>query len=157
MPFPLGNAATYVITDTNTGSQVTLRLYDSGTDPSGGDTDSPTPTKESMELKRAIIVHPVPQVDYNVAQDMGLSEAKKTIEAYCQYAVLQALIGFAKLPQYTTTTPAGRMAITSTRRDGVQDENIPSCAVESLTYSCREGTVIWYKVAMTFLIVSPNQ
>ena len=157
MPFPLGNAATYVITDTNTGSQVTLRLYDSGTDPSGGDTDSPTPTKESMEIKRAIIVHPVPQVDYNVAQDMGLSEAKKTVEAICQLSVLNALIAFAQLPQFTTTTPAGRMSLVATRRDGTVDENISNCALESLTYSCREGTVIWYNVIMTFLIVSPNQ
>jgi hypothetical protein len=154
-----GPSATFIITDNETGTSVTLRMNDSGSDEYGGDTDSPPPTTQPTTYKRAIVIHEVPQLDYDIGQDMGASATKKSVTANCQLAVRNQLIAWMgpNMPQFTSLHPSGRFSIVGTRRDFQQDVNIPNAAMESLSDAPVAGSYIWYKVTVGFVIVSSSQ
>lgn len=149
--------ATFTITDMETGTSVVLRMDDSGLDIYGGDTDSPPPSTYPTTLKRAIVIHAIPQLDYNVGQDMGLDELRATVGGICQKAIRDQLIAWLAVPQFTTVHPAGRFSISSVRRDYTTDSSVANAALEALVHSPLTGSYLWYKVTLQFVQVSPSQ
>jgi hypothetical protein len=149
--------ATWVLLDNETSTGVTLRLDDSGVDASGGDTDSPPPNTDNRTWKRAIVIHEVPQVDYDVGQDMGLSALKRSISAKVQKGIRDQLVAWMQVPGYTTNHPAGRFSITSTTRDGITDMTMANAVLESLVEGPAAGQSKWWKITLSVIQTSPNQ
>lgn len=149
--------ATFTITDNETGTSVTLRLDDSGLDTLGGDTDSPPPSSIMPEYKRAIVIHSIPQLDFDVGQDMGMNALKFTISGLCQKTIRDQLVTWVQLAQYTTANPAGRMRVVALDRSGNTLENFPALAMESLVPTEIAGKPKWWKITVAFVKVSPSQ
>lgn len=149
--------ATFTITDNETGVSVVLRMDDSGLDISGGDTDSPPPSSITPEYKRAIVIHPIPQFDFDVGQDMGMNALKFTISGLCRKAVRDQLVTWVQLAQYTAANPAGRMSVVALDRSLNTLESFPALAMESLVPTELAGSPKWWKVTVGFLKVSPSQ
>lgn len=98
----------------------------------------------------------MPQLDYDIGQDMGLDALQKSISGFCQVGVKNTLVAMVILPQYTASHPAGRISLTATSRLG-DVQSWTHGAIISLVHSPSPGSPKWFKVTVNFVFVSGSQ